>query len=168
MKTNLIGLATAAVTMTAFSALAQAPCHTHEARPNYGAHDSSNEGAYGEDDNYGDTDNYRDTDNVNYDTQASGRYELRTTQQWVADRYEQVPVEQCRVVYFGGGNHHRFHFQGGRTICSTGYESRLIPGHYENVQQQVWVPVFRPPTARVEFSHRAPAFGRVGFSIGFH
>jgi hypothetical protein len=60
-----------------------------------------------------------------------GSYELRNVQQWVAGRYEQVWVPQdCRS-----------HGRSGRSKCTGGYyDQRWVEGHYETVQQWVWVP----------------------------
>jgi hypothetical protein len=60
-----------------------------------------------------------------------GRYELRTVQQWVAGRYEQVWVpEQCH-----------YKPRRGVTKCRGGYyDQRWVDGHYQNVEQWVWVP----------------------------
>lgn len=63
--------------------------------------------------------------------QQQGRYELRTVQQWVPGRYEQVWVpEQCH-----------YKPRRGVTKCRGGYyDQRWVEGHYENVEQWVWVP----------------------------
>lgn len=64
----------------------------------------------------------------------NGRYELRQVQKWVAGRYQQVWVAQdCSD-------------QSRRYIkkCEPGrYEQRWVPGHYEQVEEWVWVPAPR-------------------------
>ncbi|MHB8874639.1 MAG: hypothetical protein ACYC8T_13200 [Myxococcaceae bacterium] len=69
------------------------------------------------------------------DPQAGGRYELRTVQTWVQASYEEVWVPRtCTVRPF---RH--------RVVCTGGfYEQQLQPGHFENVQEYVWVPDYRP------------------------
>jgi hypothetical protein len=64
----------------------------------------------------------------------NGRYELRTVQKWVAGRYEQVWVPQdC------SDRSRRYIMK-----CQEGrYEQRWVPGHYEKVQEWVWVPAPR-------------------------
>jgi hypothetical protein len=64
----------------------------------------------------------------------NGRYELRQVQKWVEGRYDQVWVAQdCR--------------EGSRRYikkCEPGrYEQRWVPGHYEQVEEWVWVPAPR-------------------------
>lgn len=60
-----------------------------------------------------------------------GRYELRTVRQWVPGRYEQVWVPQ-RCNYKP---------RRGVTKCRDGhYDQRWVEGHYQNVEQWVWVP----------------------------
>jgi hypothetical protein len=60
-----------------------------------------------------------------------GRYELRTVQQWVPGRYEQVWVpQQCN-----------YKPRWGTTKCRGGYyDQRWVEGRYQNVEQWVWVP----------------------------
>lgn len=60
-----------------------------------------------------------------------GRYELQQVQKFVPGRYEQVWVPQeCR-----------YKPRRGVTKCRGGfYEQRWVPGHYETVEQWVWVP----------------------------
>lgn len=64
----------------------------------------------------------------------NGRYELRQVQKWVAGHYDQVWVGQdCSD-------------QSRRYIkkCEPGhYEQRWVPGHYEQVEEWVWVPGVR-------------------------
>lgn len=64
----------------------------------------------------------------------NGRYELREVKKWVEGRYDQVWVAQsCND-------------QSRRYIkkCEPGhYERRWVPGHYEKVEQWVWVPAPR-------------------------
>ena len=64
-----------------------------------------------------------------------GHYETRVVQQWVEASFQQVWVGQtCRARPFR------------RPVCFPGYfEQQLVPGHYENVQQQVWVADFSRP-----------------------
>lgn len=74
-------------------------------------------------------------------SQGDGRYEIRTVSQWVEGRYvrEWVP-EQCVTKEKRHGWRHRV-----KTVCSPGYYTdRWIDGHYENVEQWVWVPARRP------------------------
>lgn len=86
--------------------------------------------------------------------QPMGHYETRTTQRWVDATYQQVWIEQtCRARPFR------------RPVCFPGYyEQQLVPGHYENVQEQVWVADTYRPEARVTWRARG-AFGRVGFRL---
>jgi len=60
-----------------------------------------------------------------------GRYELRTVQQWVPGRYEQVWVpQQCN-----------YKPRRGVTKCRGGYyDQRWVEGRYQAVEQWVWVP----------------------------
>jgi hypothetical protein len=60
-----------------------------------------------------------------------GRYELKLVQQWVAGRYEQVWVpEQCSYKPYRRAQQ-----------CRPGYyDRRWVAGHYETVEQWVWVP----------------------------
>lgn len=64
----------------------------------------------------------------------NGRYELQTVKKWVAGRYEQVWVPQdC------SDRSRRYIMK-----CQEGrYEQRWVPGHYEKVQEWVWVPTPR-------------------------
>lgn len=64
--------------------------------------------------------------------QARGRYELQTVNRYVDGRYERVWVpEVCKE------RHHR---RGHVTKCKGGYyDQRWVPGHYEPVQEWVWV-----------------------------
>ncbi|WP_224372567.1 hypothetical protein [Hyalangium versicolor] len=67
-----------------------------------------------------------------------GRYELKRVQQFVAGRYEKVWVaDKCRFVARGG-------------TCNSGhYEQKWVAGHYETVEQWVWVPAqHRGPGSR--------------------
>ncbi len=127
MKTNLIALAFASVSLTSFAAFAQAPCHGHDGTPEFSNQDEP--------------------------SRADGRYELQDTQQWVPSRYEQVTVQQCREARHGRWNRHW-----NNTVCFPVTESRLVPGHYESVQEWVFVsypqreqyssiPSQRPPPA---------------------
>jgi hypothetical protein len=97
---------------------------------------------------------------VNYN-QADGRYEMQSTQQWIPASYQQVAVERCHEG--------RRHGWGNRRECRTEYENRLVPGHYQTVQQWVWVPRYNQHYSQYP-SQRPPMYsqGRVGFSIGFH
>lgn len=58
-----------------------------------------------------------------------GRYELKRVQQFIPGRYEQVWVKQeCRFIRRGD-------------TCPAGYyDQKWVPGHYETVEQWVWVP----------------------------
>lgn len=60
----------------------------------------------------------------------NGRYELQMVKKWVAGRYEQVWVPQdC------SDRSRRYIMK-----CQQGhYEQRWVPGHYEKVQEWVWV-----------------------------
>lgn len=77
-------------------------------------------------------------------TRPGGRYELRTVQQWVEGRWVEDHVPgSCRDSYRGG--HHKDRMTGctpARTV------SRFEEGHYENVQQWVFVPAPRPAPYR--------------------
>jgi hypothetical protein len=71
--------------------------------------------------------------------QNRGRYELRTVDRWVEGYYvsEWVP-EQCIQVRRHGPRHKRVR-------CEPGYDSqRWVPGHYQQVEEWVWVPAPRP------------------------
>ncbi|MBX7113269.1 MAG: hypothetical protein K1X64_02960 [Myxococcaceae bacterium] len=67
---------------------------------------------------------------------TDGRYELRSVQRWVPGRYMQVWVAQAC-------NHYRHrHGQG----CNNGYyQQQWQAGHYETVQEWVFVPYARSP-----------------------
>lgn len=74
-------------------------------------------------------------------SQGDGRYEIRTVSRWVEGRYvrEWVP-EQCVTREKHNRRHRRV-----KTVCTPGYYTdRWIDGHYENVEQWVWVPARRP------------------------
>ncbi|SET57510.1 hypothetical protein [Stigmatella erecta] len=62
---------------------------------------------------------------------AQGRYELKSVKQWVPGYTEKVWVQrECR---------HSQHRRGER--CEGGYyQQRQVPGHYETVEEWVWVP----------------------------
>jgi len=69
------------------------------------------------------------------DSRRDGRYELQTVSRWVEGRWVDnwVP-EQC--VRKG---------RKGKLKCRDGYYAReWVPGHYEQVQEWVWVPYRRP------------------------
>lgn len=61
-----------------------------------------------------------------------GRYELRTTQRWVSGYQDRVWVpEVCRTK-------EKRHMR--KTVCRGGYyETRYVEGHYEPVEEWVWV-----------------------------
>jgi len=60
----------------------------------------------------------------------SGRYEIRTVQNWVGGRWVRDWVPQSCVQ--------RRH---GKVKCRDGYYvDRWLPGHYEQVEKWVWVP----------------------------
>jgi hypothetical protein len=63
---------------------------------------------------------------------SQGRYELKRVQQFIPGHYEQAWVKQeCRFIRSGD-------------TCPAGYyEQRWVPGHYETVEQWVWVPAQR-------------------------
>src|SRR5262245_13967881 len=65
-----------------------------------------------------------------------GRYERGASQQWAEGRYQQVWVpQQCYTTRWNHGRH------GSREVCRPGYyDQRWVPGHYETVNQWVWVP----------------------------
>lgn len=73
-----------------------------------------------------------------------GHYELRTVQQWVEGRWvEDFVPESCRHIY--KGRHHKYK----KTVCEPARTvSRFEEGHYENVQQWVFVPAPRPAPYR--------------------
>lgn len=65
-----------------------------------------------------------------------GRYELRTVQQWVAGRYQQVWVpEQCSMRE----RQHGWVRTTGSVCIPAHYGQQWTPAHYESVQQWVWV-----------------------------
>ncbi|HZN95463.1 MAG TPA: hypothetical protein VFB81_22275 [Myxococcales bacterium] len=65
-----------------------------------------------------------------------GRYELRTVQQWVPARYQQVWVpQQCSVRERQRG----WWTQTGYVCVPGHYDQRWVAGHYETAQQWVWV-----------------------------
>ncbi len=68
----------------------------------------------------------------------NGRYELRTVSQWVEGYNQQTWVpEQCQSRGRGWRS---------RTVCRPGYYAQTwVPGHYENVDQWVWVSLPPPP-----------------------
>lgn len=69
-------------------------------------------------------------------SQPTGRYELRTVQKWVDGHYvrDWVP-ETC--VYKGKKRR--------KVKCTEGYYTdRFVPGHYQNVEEWVWVDYGRP------------------------
>ncbi len=69
-----------------------------------------------------------------------GRYERRMVSRWVQGRYESVWVpETCEAR----GSHHRYHYRP-KFCVAAHYEQRWVPGHYEQVQDWVWVPAYRP------------------------
>ena len=72
----------------------------------------------------------------------AGRYEVRTVQQWVPGRYEQIWVgQQCWT--------HPSRWRGEVVRCRPGfYDNRWMPGHYQMVQTQVWVPYRTYPRAQ--------------------
>jgi hypothetical protein len=90
----------------------------------------------------------------------SGGYAVRTVSRWVEGRYEQVWVPPTC--------HHRPFRH--RKVCRGGYyEQQFRPGHYENVEERVWVdepqrhrPVSWPVDGRWVASARA---GSVGFQL---
>ena len=141
MKTNLIGLAVAATALTSFAAFAD--------------HDDWEPGC----------DHEASAVNVPAPApRADGRYELRTTQRWVPERYEEVTVQQCRESH-GWNRHFR------RQVCYPVTQTRLVPGSYQTVQEWVWVPAW--PQQQQQYSQypagRPPMFGqgRVGVRFGF-
>lgn len=69
-----------------------------------------------------------------------GRYELRTISVWVDGFSNRVWVpESCHVVK----RHPRKPWKD-KTVCEPAhYESRWVPGHYENRTEWVWVPSHR-------------------------
>jgi hypothetical protein len=86
---------------------------------------------------------------------ADGRYELRSVQKWIPGSYSQVWVPQtCHER----GRHHR------RTVCRGGfYDKQWVAGHYETVQDWVWVKYDRPHRRhrhqRDQVSVQLPGFG---------
>jgi hypothetical protein len=75
-------------------------------------------------------DNYRHTPQPQAPRNQQGRYERKLVQQFVPGRYEQVWVPQdCRYTRRHGG-----------TQCQGGYyDNQWVAGHYETVEQWVWV-----------------------------
>jgi hypothetical protein len=75
-----------------------------------------------------------------------GRYELQNVQRWVDGQYQQYWVEpRCRTVTRDRDHRHGHGRRWGRertkTVCTEGYyATRFVPGHYETVQEWVWVP----------------------------
>ncbi|HVE83995.1 MAG TPA: hypothetical protein VND93_14155 [Myxococcales bacterium] len=68
----------------------------------------------------------------------NGRYEMRAVQQWVEGRYQQVWVaEQCSMRE----RQHGWVRTTGMICVPAHYDQQWQPGHYEQVQQWVWVPV---------------------------
>ena len=159
MKTNLIGLALAAVSLTSFAAFADdwddddgndngvqvsvgwnqnAPCdYDHEAVPVF--------------------------INQAPPPRADGRYEQRSSQRWIPARYEQVTVQQCVEHHrHGGWKQNR-----SETQCFPVTQTRLVPGYYQTVQEWVFVPYPPPPQQYSQYpGHRPPMFGQVGFTFG--
>lgn len=60
---------------------------------------------------------------------SGGHYEMRPTQVYVAGRFIDQPVEQCRR-------------HGWRQVCFTRIERQWVAGHYETQQNWVWVANF--------------------------
>lgn len=69
-------------------------------------------------------------------SQASGRYEVRTVQQWVEGRWVRDYVPETCVSK--GRRGRKMKCRGAH------YVDRWVPGYYDNVQQWVWVPNTRP------------------------
>ncbi len=71
---------------------------------------------------------------------SGGRYELHTVSRWVDGHYvkDWVP-ERCHEVRRRGPRHKRMHCEGGY------YTDRFVPGHYQQVEEWVWVPAPRRP-----------------------
>ena len=74
---------------------------------------------------------YRRTPQPPAPQSQQGRYELKYVQQWVPGNYQQVWVpESCR-----------YRPRWGTQQCTPGhYDQQWVDGHYESVQQWVWVP----------------------------
>lgn len=155
MKTNLLGLAVAAATLTSFAAFADDwddddgvsvsigwahPSHADDMPCTCGTHEAAP-----------------------VEAQDNGRYELRDTQKWIPARYEQVVVQQCVEKRHHG---HRNHWKSQRCFPVT--QTRTVPGYYENVQEWVWVPTYpQHPQYSTVPSHNPPrAQARVGFRFG--
>jgi hypothetical protein len=152
MKTNLIGLAVAATALTSFSAFAndwddgrvhvsvgvgQPPCDdAHAAAPVVLPAPAARPG---------------------------GRYELRDTQRWIPERYEQVTVQECRQPRHGNWNRHAKH-------CWPVTTTRLVPGYYQTVQEWVWVPHYPHHRQYSQYPSQPPprAQARIGFRFGTH
>jgi len=78
---------------------------------------------------------------------AGGHYEWRVVSQWVEARYDQVYVPpRCTLMY------------GVRNVCTAPtYRQVYRPGHYENVEQWVWVADFyRPRYERRQYGYAMP------------
>ncbi len=67
-------------------------------------------------------------------SKSHGRYELKRVKKWVPGQYQQVWVaNDC------SNSSHRYIRQ-----CEGGsYQRRWVPGHYEMVEEWVWVPASR-------------------------
>jgi hypothetical protein len=66
-----------------------------------------------------------------------GHYEQRAVQRWVPGQYQQVWVpQQCTTRYMQRG-----WYRTAANVCVPGhYDQQWTAGHYETIQQQVWVP----------------------------
>ena len=74
---------------------------------------------------------YGDDDGFAHSNRGRGQYVLQNVQRWVSGGTQQIWVN---------GFCHRPPFSPVQ-ICTQGhYETRELPGHYETVQQWVWVP----------------------------
>ncbi|MFL5319646.1 MAG: hypothetical protein ACJ790_08300 [Myxococcaceae bacterium] len=73
--------------------------------------------------------------NSGYQQQAPGHYELRTVNEFVPGRYDQVWVPaSCTYQRWGHWGHH------GRQVCSPGYYTQQwIPGRYVETSKYVFV-----------------------------
>jgi hypothetical protein len=138
MKTTLL----VAVSLLSTAAFASEPC-AHDATP-------VQPGVYQQD--YQPS-GYQNANYRGYDEgfarshRGHGQYVLETQQQWVPGATTQVWVAgQCHRVPFSPIQ-----------ACTPGhYETEQLPGHYENVQQWVWVP-------RHDEGHR---WGRESYGYG--
>src|SRR5689334_8771022 len=84
---------------------------------------------------------------------TNGHYEWVDTNKWIPPHYEQVTVQQCRPRHHGGWNRFNQH-------CYPVTESRLVPGHYQTVQEWVWVPMFPQHQQYSQYpGHRPPMNG---------